>query len=105
MILEPFIHDKLVSFDEDHHNGKQDTLVIKHEQYVPDDHIAALKRDKIDTLHTPTGDFYRVASIPVSLVELWKTQGFDIHTEPAQAILARLRKHDLDAFITTRKRI
>lgn len=98
----PTVLDKLVSFDEDHANQ---SLVVKHEQEIPDDHIAALKRDKIDTLHTPTGDFYRVASIPVSIVEQWLREGFDIHQESIQATLARLRKHDLDAFIVTNKRI
>lgn len=94
--------DKLVSFDEDHANQ---SLVVKHEQEIPDDHISALKRDKIDTLHTPTGDFYRVATIPVSIVEQWLREGYDIHKEDIRSTLARLRKLDMDAFITTRKAI
>lgn len=98
----PTVLDKLVSFDEDHANN---SLLIKHEQEIPDEHISNLKRDKIDTLHTPTGDFFRVASVPVSIVEAWMREGFDISKEPIQATLARLRKLDMDAFITTNKRI
>lgn len=100
--MQPQVIDKLVSFDEYHPDNE---LVIKHTQEIPDEHIATLKRDKIDTLHTPTGDFYRVASIPTSVVDQWLTEGFDIHKEPLRDILNRLRKHDLDAFITTNKRI
>lgn len=100
------LHDKLVSFDEDHSDSAEGTkLVVTHSQHIPDEHISALKRDKIDSLHTPAGDFYRVASIPVALVEQWMREGFDIHKEPITATLARLRKQDLDVFITTNKRI
>jgi hypothetical protein len=104
--VQPQVIDKLVSFDEDYSDSTAGTrLVIKHTQEIPDEHIAALKRDKIDTLHTPTGDFYRVASIPVSVVEYLQSIGFDISQEPIQATLKMLRKLQMDAFITTNKRI
>lgn len=100
------LHDKLVSFDEDHSDSSAGpSLIIKHEQHIPDEFISSLKRDKIDTLHTPAGDFYRVASVPTALVEQWKREGFDIYEATAQEIIARLRKQDMDAFITTNKRI
>lgn len=98
---EPFIYDKTVNFIEDTAG-----LVIQHSQEIPDDFISDLKRNKIDTMHTPAGDLYRVASVPVNLAEEWKRdEGFDVWKEPARAIIARLKKHDMDAFITTNKRI
>lgn len=106
MISQPQVIDKLVSFEEDYSDSVDGTkLVIKHEQHIPDEYVSALKREKIDTLHTPTGDFYRVATIPVSIVEQWMREGFDVAKEPVQATLRRLRKHNFDAFITTNKRI
>jgi hypothetical protein len=92
---QPEVIEKLVSFDE-----QFDELVIKHSQVIPDEYIQALRRDKVDTLHTPKGDFYRVATVPTAIVDMWLTEGFDIHKESIQATLARLRKHDMDAFIT-----
>lgn len=103
---QPHVIENLVSFDEDHTDsaaGPQ--LIIKNEQVLPDEYISTLKREKIDTLHTPSGEFVRVATIPTSVVEAWQREGFDINNEPIRDILARLRKLDMDAFITTNKRI
>jgi hypothetical protein len=98
----------MVSFDEDHSDSAEGVkLVIKREQDIPDDYISDLKRDKIDTLHTPTGDFFRVASIPVEVIQKWAREGFifEEHLHNLPAIMNRLRAESLDAFITTNKRI
>jgi hypothetical protein len=98
--------DKLVSFEEDYSDPVEGTrLIVKHEHDIPDDYISALKRDKVDELHLPTGDFFRVATLPIGIVEQWDREGFDISNAPIKDILARLRKHDVDAFITTNKRV
>jgi hypothetical protein len=94
--------DKTVSFDEDTTDNK---LIIHHSHDLPDDYISALKRDKIDTLHTHAGDFFRIATIPTGIVEAWQREGFDIHKESASAIINKIKKHDMDAFITTTKSI
>jgi hypothetical protein len=99
------IFDTTVAFDEDHTDSTKPKLVIRHDQYIPDEFVSQLKRDKIDTLHEPTGDFYKVATIPVGWVNKWKRKGFDINTASAREILSRLRKEQVDAFITTNKRI
>jgi hypothetical protein len=111
-MTEPQVLDSLTSFDEDHSDSAAGPkLVIKREQDIPDDHISELKRDKIDTLHRPTGDFYRVASIPVAIVEKWAREGFHLESELSSGtaglsrVLNRLRSESLDAFITTNKRI
>lgn len=101
-MTEKFL-DTLVSFDQD---ASTNALIIKREQEIPDAFVSALKREKIDTLHTPTGDFYRVASIPVSVVEdLKRKYNFDVMTAPVRDTLAMLKRLDLDAFVTTNKRI
>jgi hypothetical protein len=96
---EPKVIDKLVSFDED----TDGSLIIKHEQYIPDDFISQLKRDKIDADHAPTGEMFKACSIPVVLVEQWKREGFDIMVEPIRDVIARLKKAQLDAFISSNK--
>jgi hypothetical protein len=94
------LHDQMISFDEDHHGGKQDTLVIGRSQYIPDDYIADLLRAKIDATHDRIGELMRVATVPVVFVEKWKREGFDIYKESAAAIVSRLKREGLDAFCT-----
>jgi hypothetical protein len=108
---QPEVIDELIGFDEDYTDSVEGTrLVIKRTQDIPDEHVATLKREKIDTLHSPTGDFYRVASIPTSIVQKWAREGFVLEDVLKQGpnglrdILKRLNKESLDAFITTRKR-
>jgi len=100
---EPFVIDKLVSFDNDRSTGD---LIIKHEQYIPDDFVADLKAQKIDTLHEPMGDFLHVASIPTSVAEdLLRKYNFDVMKEPIPETLKMLKRLHLDAFIATNKTI
>ena len=90
--------EKLVSLD-----VAPEGLVIKHEQYIPDDFISDLRKEREDSLHTPAGEFHRVASIPTAWVDKWKAEGFDIMVEPINEVLKRLRKEQLDGFITSNK--
>ena len=100
---EPKLLDTMVSFDEDRVTND---LIIKREQYIPDDWLAEVAKQKVDSLHTPTGDFYPVASVPVEVVDdLMRTYGFDFMNAPARECLAMLRRYALDKFILTNKRI
>lgn len=78
-------------------------LLIKQSQDIPDDYLSELRNERAESLHTPTGEFHRVASIPMLLVNKWKAEGFDIYREPIEAIIARLKKEALDGFITSNK--
>jgi hypothetical protein len=100
---EPKVLDTLVSFDEDRTTND---LIIKRTQEIPDDWMSELASERIDSKHTPTGDFYRVASIPVEVVDdLMRTYGFDVMNAPVRETLKMLRRYDLDKFITTSKSI
>lgn len=100
-MAEPILIDKLVEFQEDTSGG----LIIKHEQDIPQEHLDALQVAKADTIGTPMGELHRVCSIPTGLVDEWYRQGFDVMKEPITEVLKRLRKYELDKFITTTKRI
>ena len=95
---EPHVIEKLVSFSE-----TPDGLLVKHEQHIPDEFLSDLKREREDSLSTPAGTFHRVASIPTVVADKWAKEGFDIYRAPIKDILARLRKHELEAFITSNK--
>jgi hypothetical protein len=100
---EPRVIDTMVSFDEDRSTGE---LIIKREQHIDDAWMSEISKQKIDSKHTPTGDFYQVASIPVAVVdELLLRYGFDVMTAPVRETLKMLNRYDLDNFITTSKRI
>lgn len=94
-------YEKLVDFD----TAVGGDLLIKHTQEIPEDYISQLKRDKINADHNRAGEFERVASIPVVIVEKWLREGFDIDKESIGAIVKRLRDEHLDAFITTNRQV
>ena len=100
---EPTLLDTLVSFDEDNSTGN---LIIKREQYIPDDWMSEIAKIKVDSKHTPAGDFYPVATVPVEIVdELKRRYGFDFMNAPARECLKMLDRYAFDNFILTTKRI
>lgn len=84
---------------------QEQSLIFKSSQVIPDSYLDSLKAERLDSISTPSGEFHRVASIPVAIADKWAREGFDIMREPITEILKRLRKEELDAFITTNKRV
>ena len=97
---DPFIHDKLVTFEEDPQG-----LLIKSEQLITSEFLDSIADMRFDSINTPSGEMHCVAAIPTSVVDQWYREGFDIMREPIRDILARLNKQSLDKFIATNKRI
>jgi hypothetical protein len=93
-----FMNEKLTDIGEN-----ADGIFFRHHQYIPDEFLQQLRDERYDSLHTPSGNFHRVASIPQALVDQWHAEGFDINTATVPEILARLRKQQFDAFITSNK--
>ena len=79
----------------------------KHTQAISDDFLTSLKEQRNASKDQREGEFMRVASIPVVVVEKWMREGFDIlsgkHT--AAEIVKRLKQENLDAFLTTEKSV
>ena len=79
----------------------------KHTQAISDDFLTSLKDQRNASKDQREGEFMRVASIPVVVVEKWMREGFDImsgkHT--AAEIVKRLKQENLDAFLTTEKSV
>jgi hypothetical protein len=96
---EPQVIDKLVSFD----TAPGGDLVTKHQQYIPDEFLSDLRRERMNSVSTPAGEFHRVASIPVIVVEELTRRGIDIYRDSIQDILKMLRKIEAEAFITSNK--
>ena len=78
---------------------------VQRRQEIPDDFLDHLS-DLRHASTRPAGEYHQVASIPAALVEHWLlVDGFDVYRASAKDIVAKLRRHDLDAFIATRKRV
>jgi len=102
-------YDTMVTFDEDHHNGKYDTLIIGRHQVFPDEWMDRLaeKRKATTEAGYKAGEFEEFAQIPMIFIEKWRKEGFDVlsHNYKAEEIEKRLRAENLEAFITTGRSI
>jgi hypothetical protein len=84
-----------------------DFEAIKRTQEIPEDFLTGTKEQR-DASSAPAGDFHKVASIPVAVVEQWMREGFDVMKDrniTVKDIVARLKKENLTAFLTTNKRL
>ena len=80
-------------------------LVYSRTQDIPHEFLDGLRDARIASSNVREGEMMRVASLPVSLVELWLAQGFNVYREPNRTIVKRLREHNLEAFLATSKRV
>lgn len=92
--------DSQVSFDEN-----SEGLVIEKYQEIPQNFIDSLREEKANSRSVREGEYMRVASIPVIVVEKWMKEGFDFQHATAKEILTKLRLENLDYFITTEKQV
>src|SRR5215475_8445640 len=97
--------DTHVTFDEDHHHGKQDTLVMKHEQIIPAQFLDDCIEKRNESGKHRERELMLAAEIPVVIVEKWLREGYDVFKEPVRKSLQRLRDQGLDYCITTNKRV
>lgn len=82
-----------------------DQITRRHSQEISQEFLDDIRNARNASTSQREGDFQRVASIPVVIVEQWKREGFDVFKETPRAIIARLKQCDLQAFITTDKKV
>lgn len=89
------------------HDDTDASFVVKKEQSIPKSFLDRLNNERIESSSTRMGDYHRVASIPTVVVEKWMKEGFNIYDKntTAKEIVARLKNENLEAFLTTTKRI
>ena len=80
-------------------------LTRKHTQYISQDFLDDLRDSRNASTHHREGNYMRVASIPVVIVEKWLREGFDIFQADGREIVKRLKNEDLTAFMATEKSI
>ena len=84
-----------------------DTVVRKHTQEIPTQFVDQLKAERDNSSSVREGEFMKVASIPTVIVEKWMREGFNIFDKNinGKEIVKRLKAENLDAFLTTDKRV
>ena len=84
-----------------------DGLVLKQSQDISQAFLDGIKDTRNASLDKREGDYMSVAQIPVVVVEKWMREGFDIMGPgiTAAEIVKRLKEENLDAFLTTEKRV
>lgn len=97
---KPVLYDITTSFGQD-----ADGVFRRHDQEIPEDYLRSLRQARDASGQERAGEYHRVASIPVALVEQWMREGYDVFKEPVRDTVARLKREGLDAFVTTKKRI
>lgn len=86
--------------DTDDHN-----FTIQHTQHIPKAFLDRLKDQRSNSLGQLEGELMSVARVPVAVHEQWLREGFDMMVAPAHEIVARLKQQQLDAFLTTKKKV
>lgn len=99
---EPKLINVVNEFDHD-----ADGLLLKKTQDIPTWYIDGLKEQRNRSTEQREGELMRVASIPVVIVEKWMKEGFNIldGSKSGTEIVKRLKAENLDAFLTTDKRV
>jgi hypothetical protein len=78
---------------------------IQQTQHIPQSFLDNIRKQRDDSLGLNEGEYMSVARVPVLVHEKWLREGFDMMQEPAYAIVARLKQENLDAFLTTKKKV
>jgi hypothetical protein len=89
------VHGKLIV------NG--DDMAIYREQDIPDWYLDQLKDERLESANAPAGDFHRIASIPVAIVEHMQRAGIDPYNAPVADIVKWIKNHAYDKFLTSSK--
>lgn len=82
-----------------------DDVYRKHTQNISQAFLDDLKESRNSSKDKNEGEFMKVASIPVIVVEKWMREGFNIYEASGQEIVNRLKKENLDYFMATEKSI
>jgi len=82
-----------------------EALAIKREQEIPGWYLQQLSDSYIESKNAPAGDFHRIASIPVAIVEHMQREGIDPYKASIAEIVKWLKNHDCGKLLTSSKSI
>ena len=84
-----------------------DGVFRKHTQQISNQFLNSIKEQRNSSKSKREGEFMSVAQIPTIVVEQWMREGFDIFSgeHSAAEIVKRLKRENLEAFLTTEKSV
>ena len=84
-----------------------DGVFRKHTQQISNQFLNSIKEQRNSSKSKREGEFMSVAQIPTIVVEKWMREGFDIFSgeHSAAEIVKRLKRENLEAFLTTEKSV
>ena len=82
-----------------------DRLVISRVQDIPDEFMESLKSERLAMAAVRLGEHHHVASVPAAVFDMWAAQGLEPYSMTPREIVARLRRDNLEAFITTNRKV
>ena len=84
-----------------------DGVFRKHTQQISNQFLNSIKEQRNSSKNKREGEFMSVAQIPTIVVEQWMREGFDIFSgeHSAAEIVKRLKRENLEAFLTTEKSV
>ncbi len=84
-----------------------DGVFRKHTQQISNQFLNSIKEQRNSSKSKREGEFMSVAQIPTIVVEQWMREGFDIFSgeHTAAEIVKRLKRENLEAFLTTEKSV
>lgn len=87
--------------------GDDKTLIVKRQQHIPQSFLDDIKDQRDASTKAKMGDLHHVARIPVSIVEKWMAEGYNMFDKnnTIQDTIKRLKLEDLTAFIATDRAI
>jgi len=82
-------------------------LFVKHEQEITPEFLDSTKQKRAYSTQNKAEDWHQIADIPITVIDQWKREGFDIFDPNIKAseIVKRLRNTGQHYFLTTDKRI
>lgn len=93
--------DSQYSFEWDHAAGQP--TAVRGEQEVEEHVLEDLRELRTRSANRREGEFMKVASIPVIVVDKWMREGFDVFKASAKEIVAKLEAEDMGYFMATSK--
>jgi hypothetical protein len=93
--------DSQYGFEWDHELGQP--IAVRGVQEVEDHVLDDLKDLRTQSANRREGEFMKVASIPVIVVDKWMREGFDVFKASAKEIVAKLEDEDMGHFMATSK--
>jgi hypothetical protein len=85
----------------DHVAGRP--VAVRGEQEIPEFAMQDLRELRTHSANRREGEFMKVASIPVVVVDKWAREGFDVFKASAKEIVAKLQAEDMGYFMATSK--